>query len=209
MKTAASGGAVGCWEIRKARASCGRRHGGAGVGHVRRLGCGPDLDWSQPATTGRVGTKLGGRIGFPPPAQSSSILTSPNPTVLGVGGPAVGTTGGMIVGTYAWHVWQSDNPEWQHADKHWRRISYQRRRRGPMAQSRSPGAGSQWLASGGSIEVGAGGDWCFSTFRTAAQLSLKQGSRSGPLRAATGTLNINSSSTLETNKLSRAATGDG
>lgn len=153
-----------------------------------------------------VGTNwVGGSV----PVAGSVVIdtTSPNPTVLGVGGPAVGTTGGMIVGntpgTFGNLTIQngstltSTGAEFHIADG--------ADTNGIVTVT---GAGSQWLVSGGSIEVGAGGNGVLN-IQNGATVVTQTGVTFGTFAAGDGTINISGGSTLETNRLSRAANGDG
>lgn len=148
-------------------------------------------------------------VGGAAPVAGAVVIdtTSPNPTVLGVGGPAVGTTGQMIVGNspgtfgnltiQSGSTLTSSGAEFHIADG-----------AGTNGTVTVTGAGSQWLVSGGSIEIGAGGNGVLN-IQNGAKVVTQTGVTFGTFAGGDGTLNISGGSTLETNRLSRTANGAG
>lgn len=135
--------------------------------------------------------------------------TSPNPTVLGVGGPAAGTAGQMIVGDTTGSF---GNLTIQNGST----LTSSSILAAPFEIGSDPGsngtvtvtgAGSQWITSGAQIRVGSGGNGTLNIQNGAVVIA--QGVILGALAGGAGTININGGGTLETSNLSRAATAAG
>jgi T5SS/PEP-CTERM-associated repeat protein/autotransporter-associated beta strand protein len=162
------------------------------------------------STDWTIGTNWSGGA---PPTNADAVnisTTSPNPTVLGVGGPAVGTTGLMIVGDTIGSI---GNLTIQNGST----LTSSSIAAAPFEIGSDPGsngtvtvtgAGSQWITSGAQISVGAGGSGTLN-IQNGAVVVAQSGVTLGAFAGGTGTLNINGGSTLETNSLGRAATGAG
>lgn len=149
-------------------------------------------------------------IGGAAPVAGGSVVidtTSPNPTILGKSGPAVGTTGGLIVGNTPGTVGNltiqnGSTLTSNGAEIH---ISDGADTNGTVTVT---GAGSQWLVSGGAIEVGAGGTGVLN-IQNGGTVITQSGVSFGTSTSGDGTLNISGGSTLETNRLSRFSGGAG
>ena len=143
------------------------------------------------------------------PAGGTVVIntTSPNPTVLGVGGPTISTSGQLIVGNTTGSVANltiqngstltstSGTPS---------EIGSDPASNGTVTVT---GAGSRWITSGTQIRLGAGGNGTLNIQNGAAvtaPTTVNLGTVGG-----TGTLNINGGGTLETNSLTRAGGGNG
>lgn len=137
------------------------------------------------------------------PAGSRIDPTSPSPAVLGKNGPAVGTTGQLTVGNTPGRFGNltiqngstltSTGAEHHIADGN-----------GTNGIVTVTGAGSQWIVSGASIEVGAGGTGVLN-IQNGGTVIAQLGVTFGTFAGGDGTINISGGSTLETNRLSRAA----
>lgn len=149
-------------------------------------------------------------IGGAAPVAGGSVVidtTSPNPTILGKSGPAVGTTGGLIVGNTPGTVGNltiqnGSTLTSNGAEIH---ISDGADTNGTVTVT---GAGSQWLVSGGAIEVGPGGTGVLN-IQNGGTVITQSGVSFGTSTSGDGTLNISGGSTLETNRLSRFSGGAG
>ncbi|MGM4892603.1 autotransporter family protein [Tardiphaga sp. 839_C3_N1_4] len=154
-----------------------------------------------------VGTNWSG--GTTPIAGSSVNIntTSPNPTILGVGGPAVGTTGQIFVGntTGSFGNLTIQNGSTLTSNGASLVIGVAGGSNGTVTVT---GAGSQWITSGSQINLGASGNGTLN-IQNGAAVVAQSGVTLGTFAGGTGTLNINGGSTLETNNLSRAGVGTG
>lgn len=206
MSVAATGrGYADCgWALGRARL-----FSGVGLAALAVLSAGPAAAQSWTGTTSddwMVGSNWSG--GTVPVAGAVEIdPASPNPAVLGKSGPAVGTTGQLIVGNTPGRFGNltiqngstltSSGAEHHIADG-----------LGTNGVVTVTGAGSQWIVSGGSIEVGAGGNGILNILN-GAKVVAQSGVTFGTFADGAGTINISGGSILETNRLSRANAGDG
>lgn len=200
-----AGGAVGCWEIRKARLLAG-----VGIGTLAlAMSAGSATAQQWTGTTSNDWTVGTNWVGGSVPVAGTVIIdtTSPNPTVLGVDGAAVGTTGSLYVGDTPGSVANLTIQNGSTLTSNGAEIHI-----GDGAASNGTitvtGAGSQWLVSGGSIEVGAGGTGVLN-IQNGATVVTQTGVTFGTFPGGDGTVNISGGSTLETNRLSRTNAGDG
>lgn len=131
--------------------------------------------------------------------------TSPNPTVLGVGGAAAGATGQLTVGntTGSFGNLTIQNGSTLTSSAATIAIGVAGGSNGTVTVS---GAGSQWTTSGTQIEIGASGNGTLN-IENGARVVAQAGVLLGSFAAGTGTLNISGGSTLETTILSRPGTG--
>ena len=155
-----------------------------------------------------VGTNWLG--GVAPVAGNTVVIntTSPNPTVLGVGGPAVGTTGQMIVGNTTGsfgNLTIQNGSTLTSTSAGFFQIGADPGSNGTVTVT---GAGSQWITSGSQLRVGVSGNGALN-IQNGAQVIAQGGVVVGTLAGGTGTLNINGGSTLETNSLGHGAGSTG
>ncbi|WP_424579312.1 MULTISPECIES: autotransporter family protein [Bradyrhizobium] len=131
--------------------------------------------------------------------------TSPNPTILGVGGAAAGATGQLTVGntTGSFGNLTIQNGSTLTSSAATIAIGVAGGSNGTVTVS---GAGSQWTTSGTQIEIGASGNGTLN-IQNGARVVAQSGVLLGSFAAGTGTLNISGGSTLETTILSRPGTG--
>lgn len=131
--------------------------------------------------------------------------TSPNPTVLGVGGAAAGATGQLTVGntTGSFGNLTIQNGSTLTSSAATIAIGVAGGSNGTVTVS---GAGSQWTTSGTQIEIGASGNGTLN-IQNGARVVAQAGVLLGSFASGTGTLNIGGGSTLETTTLSRPGTG--
>ncbi|WP_170849699.1 autotransporter outer membrane beta-barrel domain-containing protein [Tardiphaga sp. OK245] len=153
-----------------------------------------------------VGTNWSGSA--VPIAGSVTIdTTSPNPTVLGVAGPAAGTTGNISVGvnTGSTGSLTIQNGSTLTSSGAGLVIGVAGGSNGTVTVT---GAGSQWITSGSQINLGASGNGTLN-IQNGAKVIAQSGVILGTFAGGTGTLNITGGSTLETTNLARAGVGDG
>ncbi|WNV09578.1 autotransporter outer membrane beta-barrel domain-containing protein [Tardiphaga sp. 709] len=153
-----------------------------------------------------AGTNWSG--GVVPIAGSVTIdTTSPNRTVLGVTGPAAGTTGNISVGvnTGSTGSLTIQNGSTLTSSGASLVIGVAGGSNGTVTVT---GAGSQWITSGSQINVGASGNGTLN-IQNGAAVVAQSGVSLGTFAGGTGTLNINGGSRLETNNLARVAVGTG
>lgn len=133
--------------------------------------------------------------------------TSPNPTVLGVTGPAAGTTGNISVGvnTGSTGSLTIQNGSTLTSSGASLVIGVAGGSNGTVTVT---GAGSQWITSGSQINLGASGNGTLN-IQNGAAVVAQSGVSLGTFAGGTGTLNINGGSRLETNNLARVAVGTG
>lgn len=131
--------------------------------------------------------------------------TSPNPTILGVGGAAAGATGQLTVGntTGSFGNLTIQNGSTLTSSAATIAIGVAGGSNGTVTVS---GAGSQWTTSGTQIEIGASGNGTLN-IQNGARVVAQSGVYLGTFAAGTGTLNIGGGSTLETTTLSRPGAG--
>ena len=133
--------------------------------------------------------------------------TSPNPTVLGVGGPAAGTSGQMIVGdtngSFGNLTIQNGSTLTSSSVGAAHEIGSDPGSNGTVTVT---GAGSRWITSGGQTRVGASGNGTLN-IQNGAEVIAQSGVSVGSFAGGTGTLNINGGSTLQVTTLSRAVDG--
>ncbi|WP_370116228.1 autotransporter outer membrane beta-barrel domain-containing protein [Bradyrhizobium sp. USDA 329] len=131
--------------------------------------------------------------------------TSPNPTILGVGGAAAGATGQLTVGntTGSFGNLTIQNGSTLTSSAATIAIGVAGGSNGTVTVS---GAGSQWTTSGTQIEIGASGNGTLN-IQNGARVVAQAGVLLGSFASGTGTLNIGGGSTLETTTLSRPGTG--
>lgn len=131
--------------------------------------------------------------------------TSPNPTILGVGGAAAGATGQLTVGntTGSFGNLTIQNGSTLTSSATTIAIGVAGGSNGTVTVS---GAGSQWTTSGTQIEIGASGNGTLN-IQNGARVVAQSGVYLGTFAAGTGTLNIGGGSTLETTTLSRPGGG--
>ncbi|WP_246553945.1 autotransporter outer membrane beta-barrel domain-containing protein [Bradyrhizobium ottawaense] len=131
--------------------------------------------------------------------------TSPNPTILGVGGAAAGATGRLTVGntTGSFGNLTIQNGSTLTTSGATIAIGVAGGSNGTVTVS---GAGSQWTTSGAQIEIGASGNGTLN-IQNGARVVAQAGVLLGSFAAGTGTLNIDGGSTLETTILSRPGGG--
>lgn len=130
--------------------------------------------------------------------------TSPNPTVLGIGGAAVGATGSLFLGGSSSSL-TIQNGSTLTSNGASLAIGVAGGNNGTVTVS---GAGSQWITSGDQIEIGASGNGTLN-IQNGARVVAQSGVALGTFAGGAGTLNINSGGTLETNTLARVAVGTG
>src|SRR3954454_13664213 len=128
---------------------------------------------------------------------------SPNPTVLGVGGAAVGTTGNILVGvtggsTGNLTIQNGSTLTSSGATLH---IGSQAGSNGTVTVT---GAGSLWTTSGSLLVIGQSGTGTLNIL-DGAHVIAQNGVRLGALAGSSGTLNISGGSLLETTGLSAAS----
>ncbi|WP_161497248.1 autotransporter outer membrane beta-barrel domain-containing protein [Bradyrhizobium nitroreducens] len=131
--------------------------------------------------------------------------TSPNPTILGVGGAATGATGQLTVGntTGSFGNLTIQNGSTLTSNAATIAIGVAGGSNGTVTVS---GAGSQWTTSGTQIEIGASGNGTLN-IQNGAKVVAQAGVLLGSFATGTGTLNISGGSTLETTTLSRPGAG--
>ena len=131
--------------------------------------------------------------------------TSPNPTILGVGGAAAGATGQLTVGntTGSFGNLTIQNGSTLTSSATTIAIGVAGGSNGTVTVS---GAGSQWTTSGTQIEIGASGNGTLN-IQNGARVVAQSGVYLGTFAAGAGTLNIGGGSTLETTTLSRPGGG--
>lgn len=133
--------------------------------------------------------------------------TSPNPTVLGVGGPAAGTTGDLYVagttGLFGNLTIQNGSTLTSTGTEF-----HIGNGAGSIGTVTVTGPGSQWTTSGATIEIGAGGNGTLN-IQNGGTVVAQGGITFGTFAGGDGTLNINGGSTLETNRLVRSNSGVG
>ncbi|MHB0766844.1 autotransporter family protein [Bradyrhizobium sp. 5.13L] len=130
--------------------------------------------------------------------------TSPNPTVLGASGAAVGATGSIFLGGSSSNL-TIQNGSTLTSSGASIAIGVAGGDNGTVTVS---GAGSQWITSGDQIEIGASGNGTLN-IQNGARVVAQSGVAFGTFAGGAGTLNINSGGTLETNTLARVAVGTG
>jgi fibronectin-binding autotransporter adhesin len=151
-----------------------------------------------------VGTNWSGSA--VPIAGSVNIdTTSPNPTVLGVAGPATGTTGNISVGNGSTGSLTIQNGSTLTSSGAGLVIGVAGGSNGTVTVT---GAGSQWITSGSQINLGASGNGILN-IQNGAKVIAQSGIILGTFAGGTGTLNITGGSTLETTNLGRAGVGAG
>jgi outer membrane autotransporter protein len=146
-----------------------------------------------------IGTNWSG--GTAPTGASAVIIatTSPNPTVLGVGGAATGATANFVIGTVGNSgdlTIQNGSTLTTNGGTH--RIA---QGTGSTATVAVTGTGSQWNISGSQMIVGLSGTGTLS-IRNAGLVIAQEGLRLGNNSNGSGTLNVSSGGTLETTALS-------
>jgi fibronectin-binding autotransporter adhesin len=160
-------------------------------------------NWTGTTSTDwTAGTNWSG--GAVPIAGNVNInTTSPNPTVLGVGGAAAGTTGNIVVGGTAGStgnltIQNGSTLTSSGATLH---IGSQAGSTGTMTVT---GPGSQWTTSGSVLIIGQSGTGTLNILN-GAHVIAQNGVRLGGLGGSSGTLNISGGSLLETTTLSTGA----
>lgn len=137
--------------------------------------------------------------------------TSPNPTVLGVSGAAVGTTGQIVVGnttgSFGNLTIQNGSTLTSNSGNNLNRFQIGSAT-GSNGTVTVTGAGSQWITTGAQIYVGVAGNGTLN-IENGATVIAQSGVSLGANAGGTGTLNINGGGTLETTNLSRGSTGAG
>lgn len=132
---------------------------------------------------------------------------SPNPTVLGVGGAAVGTSGDLYVagttGLFGNLTIQNGSTLTSTGTEF-----HIGNGAGSIGIVTVTGAGSQWTTSGATIEIGAGGNGTLN-IQNGGTVVAQGGVTFGTFAGGDGTLNINGGGTLETSRLSRTNLGAG
>lgn len=127
---------------------------------------------------------------------------SPNPTVLGAAGAAVGATGSLFLGGSSSNL-TIQNGSTLTSSGASIAIGVAGGNNGTVTVS---GAGSQWITSGDQIEIGASGNGTLN-IQNGARVVAQLGVYLASFAAGTGTLNINGGGTLETNLLARPGAG--
>jgi fibronectin-binding autotransporter adhesin len=151
-----------------------------------------------------VGTNWSGSA--VPIAGSVNIdTTSPNPTVLGVAGPAAGTTGNISVGNGLTGSLTIQNGSTLTSSGAGLVVGVAGGSHGTVTVT---GAGSQWITSGSALTLGASGNGTLN-IQNGAKVIAQSGVILGTFAGGTGTLNITGGSTLETNNLGQANAGAG
>lgn len=182
--------------------------GGLAALTLAALSAGPAAAQTWTGTTSNdwtIGTNWGGGT---VPAGGTVVINknSPNPTILGVGGPAVGTTGQLIVGNLGGSTGSLTIQNGSTLTSTSVPANSFLIGSGPGVTGivTVTGAGSRWTTSGASLNVGSGGNGTLNIQNggTVVAGSVFLGDLSG-----TGTLNINGGSTLELNNLGRVAGG--
>ncbi|MFB6458292.1 autotransporter outer membrane beta-barrel domain-containing protein [Bradyrhizobium tunisiense] len=130
--------------------------------------------------------------------------TSPNPTVLGASGAAVGATGSLFLGGSSSSL-TIQNGSTLTSNGASLAIGVAGGNNGTVTVS---GAGSQWITSGDQIEIGASGNGTLN-IQSGARVVAQTGVFLGTFAGGTGTLNINSGGTLETINLAKGGSGAG
>ncbi|WP_244558512.1 autotransporter outer membrane beta-barrel domain-containing protein [Tardiphaga sp. OK246] len=132
--------------------------------------------------------------------------TSPNPTVLGVGGAAAGTTGNISVGV----IGVTGNLTIQNGSTLTSTGANVRLGQGGGSNGivTVTGPGSQWLVTNGQLVLGFAGNGTLNIENGAkVSASASSGTRVGSGTGSSGTLNINSGGTLETRTLTGSGVG--